>query len=151
MQGRVYRQSLPPTDWHFAKLPLGRAPRKWTLQPKGLAFTNGSLQGLYMFGTETYQSVLGGLALYGTARGALAAGQEVLAAGRDMGSPPLGNALQRNATPRHAHGGRDYIGCRWHVWDSQGAGSHGFRGLRGLQCCPRADGRGGAASRRAIE
>jgi hypothetical protein len=44
----------------------------------------GAYKGLYKFGTQTYQSVLGGLALYGTARGALAAGQEVLAAGRGL-------------------------------------------------------------------
>ena len=44
----------------------------------------GAYKGLYKFGTQSYQSVLGGLALYGTARGAVAAGQELYAAGRGL-------------------------------------------------------------------
>jgi hypothetical protein len=44
----------------------------------------GAYKGLYKFGTQSYQSLLGGLALYGTARGAMVAGQEVLAAGRGL-------------------------------------------------------------------
>jgi hypothetical protein len=56
-----------------------------TPDPKGLAaFQMGAYKGLYKFGTQSYQSVLGGLALYGTARGAMVAGQEVLAAGRGL-------------------------------------------------------------------
>jgi hypothetical protein len=43
-----------------------------------------SYKGIYHFGERAYSGVLGGLALYGTARGALAAGGEIMAAGRGL-------------------------------------------------------------------
>ena len=44
----------------------------------------GAYKGLYKFGTQAYSGLLGGLALYGTARGAMAAGQEIMVAGRGL-------------------------------------------------------------------
>ena len=44
----------------------------------------GAYKGIMKFGTQAYNGLLGGLALYGTARGAISAGHEILAVGRGL-------------------------------------------------------------------
>ena len=44
----------------------------------------GAYKGMMKFGNNAYKGMLGGLAAYGTLRGAIAAGSEIYTAGRGL-------------------------------------------------------------------